>query len=223
MTISTLEVAAFEFEYVGDERGFAFGRARAQLISGVKTGVSLARIVRHRHQPTKKTQRSRKATQICLRLTVLGARLIFEYADRNRRLAGQLEGMPNFLAVEVFADGPGDFAGSFVFFAGQQERRLDVVHDDDGIADANLPREFAEHIARGGFGGLEVAEVFAEIVGAIDEVVFDGGFDFADGDVVPVALVFAEVAETFIGIEKQVFVPVVAVAVDENRCGAGSR
>ena len=78
---------------------------------------------------------------------------------------GRLEGFPDFLAVDVFADRPGDFAGSLLF-AGQQVRRLDVVHHDGALADANLPGKFAEHVARGGFGGLEVAKVFAEIVGA---------------------------------------------------------
>ena len=95
-------------------------------------------------------------------------------------------------------------------------RRLDVVHHEDGIADANLPREFAEDVARGRFGGLEVAVFFAEIICAVYEAMLDGGFGFADGDVVPVALVFAEVAKTFVGIEEQIFVPVVAFAFDEN-------
>ena len=47
-------------------------------------------------------------------------------------------------------------------------------------------------------------------------MVLDDRLDFADGDVVPVALILAEIAETFVRIEEEIFVPVVAFAVGEN-------
>src|ERR1700677_1751653 len=141
---------------------------------------------------------------------------IFEAADRFGRLALEFEGLPDFFAVEIFADGPCDFAGVFVFFVRQEVRWFDEVHHYRGVADSYLPRKLAEYKTRRRFSGLKVAIGFAEIIRVIDELVRERWLDFANRDVVPVALVFAEVAKAFIGIEEKIFVPVVAFAFGKN-------
>src|SRR4029077_19080834 len=69
-----------------------------------------------------------------------GRRLILIDAHRFGRITGQFEGAPDFPAVHVLADGPGDFLVEL--FAGEDARRMDVVADGGAFADANLPGKF---------------------------------------------------------------------------------
>src|SRR5438445_5252078 len=59
---------------------------------------------------------------------------------------------------------------------------------------------------------------FSEIVGrqrwTAEHVVVHGGQNLADADVVPMAVVFSEVANAFVRIEQHIFVPAVSDSVD---------
>ncbi len=170
VAISTLDSRPFSSKMSVTKEASPLGAPEANWYEAVKTCLSLEKQIGHEEQPrAEPTQKSANAPQTCLRLTVLGRWLIFEDADGFGRLALQFECLPDFFAVEIFADGPGDFAGVLVFFVGQEVRRLDVVHHDRRVADANLPRELAEDETRRRFRGLEVAIGFAEIICVIDE------------------------------------------------------
>ncbi len=81
------------------------------------------------------------------------------------------------------------------------------------LAHADLPREFAEDEVRVGVRGLKMFVALAKIVGGragtIKEGLFHAGQSLANADVVPMAVVFAEVANALVRIEKNVFVPVI--------------
>src|SRR5208282_494843 len=70
---------------------------------------------------------------------------------------------------------------------------------------------FAEDVVRGGVGGLKVLVDLAEVVGG--GKLNDRKF-LANADVVPVAIVFREIANGFIRIEEDIFVPVIADALN---------
>src|ERR1700756_896893 len=100
-----------------------------------------------------------------------------------------MEGFPDVAPVGVLADGPRRFA--FALFAGEHARRTNVVGHRGALAYTNLPRKFAEHIASGRFGSLEMTVDFAEIICSGDDPALGDGQFLANGDVVPVTLIFA--------------------------------
>src|SRR3989475_1458608 len=120
-----------------------------------------------------------------------GRRLILVYPNGFGRLAGQLEGAPDFPAVHVLADGPGDFLVEL--FAGEHARRMHVVRDGSLFADANLPREFTEDEIRVGITRLEVFIDFAKIICGCGTTKFRGWQRLADTNIVPMSVVFTEV------------------------------
>src|SRR5437879_1737997 len=85
-------------------------------------------------------------------------RLILVDAHRFWRIAWQLEGVPDFAAIHVLADGPGDFLVEL--FAGENARRVHVVRDSSPFTHTNLPRKFPEDEIRVGFGRLKVLVSF---------------------------------------------------------------
>ena len=94
---------------------------------------------------------------------------------------------------------------------------MNVFGDAGSLADADLPGKFTENEIGGGFGSLKMLVVFPEIIDVQDAGGSgERGKFFADRNIVPMALVFAEIAKTLVGIEEQVFVPVVAFAVGKN-------
>src|SRR5271154_5217716 len=90
---------------------------------------------------------------------------------------------------------------------------MDVIAHDGALAYADLPGKFSDDVSGGGVGGLEVAKVFTQVVGGGNDGAANGRQVLADRDIVPVALVFAEITKTPVGIEEQIFVPVVADTV----------
>src|SRR5580765_5955005 len=81
------------------------------------------------------------------------------------------------------------------------------------FADADLPGKFAEDVIRIGVGSLKVLVDFAEIVNGSE---LDDGKLFADAYVVPVAVIFREIVRGFVRIEEDIFVPVIADALDRD-------
>ena len=143
------------------------------------------------------------------------------YADRRglilvdarsfRRAAGQSECVPDFPAVHVFADGPGDFLVER--FAGKDARRMNIIRDHSLFSDANLPGKFAENEIAVGLSSLKMLVALAKVIRRAARAGGKASLDsrelLADADVVPVAIVFAEVAKTLIRIEEQIFLPIV--------------
>src|SRR5438094_4134460 len=88
---------------------------------------------------------------------------------------------------------------------------MHIVRDGSLFADTNLPWKFTENKISAGIARLEMLVDFAKVVGR-------GSLahrkHFADADVVPMAVVFTEVANAFVRIEENVFVPVVGDSVD---------
>src|ERR1700674_1405521 len=91
---------------------------------------------------------------------------------------------------------------------------MDELRDSGPFADADLPRKFADNEIRAGIGGLEVSISFPEIICCRYSAHFRGGQRLANTDVVPMAVVFAEIANAFVRIEQNVFGPVVADSFD---------
>src|SRR6267378_6162875 len=141
-----------------------------------------------------------------------GRRLILVDAGRFGWSAGKLEGIPDFPAVHVFADGPSDFLVEL--FAGQDARWMHVVSDGCLFSDANLPGKFAEDKIRAGVNGLEMLISFPEIICRHYSANLRGGQRLANTDVVPMSVIFAEVANALVRIEQNVFVPVVGNSAD---------
>src|SRR5229473_655743 len=81
----------------------------------------------------------------------------------------------------------------------------DEVRDIGVFADANLPRKFTEDEIGIGIASLKMFVGFSEIIGggtgAIEEGAVHGGQRLANTDVVPVSVVFAEVANALVRIE----------------------
>src|SRR5881628_613650 len=162
-----------------------------------------------RHERQKENDKARERNPHACNVRTDGRRLIFVDAHGFGRPAGQLEGLPDFAAIHVLANRPGDFLVELL--AGQHARRMHVVRDGSLFADANLPREFAEDEIRVGIGGLEMLISFPEI---ICSTTIRGGQRLANADVVPMSVVFTEVANTLVRIEQNVFVPVISDSVD---------
>ena len=88
---------------------------------------------------------------------------------------------------------------------------MHIVRDGSLFADTNLPWKFTENKISAGIARLEMLVDFAKVVGR-------GSLahrkHFADADVVPMAVVFTEVANAFVRIEKDIFVPAISDSVD---------
>src|SRR6266403_2123073 len=136
-------------------------------------------------------------------------RLIFVDARRFGGSAGKPKGVPDFPAVQVLADGPGDFLVELL--AGQDAGWMHVVGDDGVLADANLPGKFAEDKICVGVGRLEMLVGFAQVINGASLV---RRKLLANTDVVPMSVIFAEVANALVRIEQDVFVPAVGDSVD---------
>src|SRR5690349_15067092 len=88
---------------------------------------------------------------------------------------------------------------------------MHIVRDGSLFADTNLPWKFTENKISAGIARLEVLVDFAKVVGR-------GSLahrkHFADADVVPMAIVFIEVANAFVRIEQHIFVPAICDPLD---------
>src|ERR1700687_990498 len=203
---------AGKFENIGDERGLAFRFNAIVLIGLMKDRVFFRAHIETGHERqeenSKGGERDPDAGDICGD----GRRLILVDARRFGGSARKLEGIPDFPAVHVFADGPSDFLVEL--FAGQDARWMHVVSDGRLLADADLPGEFAEDEIRAGVDGLEMLISFPEIICPHYSANFRGGQRLANTDVVPMSVIFAEVANALVRIEQNVFVPVVGDSVD---------
>src|ERR1700751_1061945 len=96
---------------------------------------------------------------------------------------------------------------------------MDVVCDASSFADPYFPWKLAENKIRASIRGLEMFVYFAEIIyfvrcaqSRIDHRQF-----FTYRCIVPMPVVFGQVSETLVRIEKDVFVPVIADAIDLDR------
>ena len=163
------------------------------------------------HQNKQKECKSEESGPNTFNVFIDGRWLVFVNADRFRRMARQIEGLPDVSAIHVLTEGPGYFVGAF--FRGQDAGRLDVIRNDGMFADTDLPGKFAEDVIRIGVKSLKVLVDFAEIVNGSELV--DGKL-FADAYVVPVAVIFGEIVRGFVRIEEDIFVPVIADALDRD-------
>src|SRR5438445_10741369 len=88
---------------------------------------------------------------------------------------------------------------------------MHIVRDGSLFADTNLPWKFTENKISAGIARLEMLVDFAKVVGR-------GSLahrkHFADADVVPMAVVLAQVANAFVRIEQHVFMPPVGNSID---------
>src|SRR4249920_3605573 len=81
------------------------------------------------------------------------------------------------------------------------------------FADADLPGKFAEDEIGVGVGSLKMLVILPEVVGGGEGSLRQF---LANADVVPMAVVFGEVASGLVRIEKHILVPVIADAFDHN-------
>jgi len=88
---------------------------------------------------------------------------------------------------------------------------MHIVGDDCVLADANLPRKFPEDKIRVGIARLEVLVGLAQVISSAHLVCREL---LANSDVVPMSVIFAEVANALVRIEQQVFIPGVTDALD---------
>src|SRR5260370_1190600 len=167
----------------------------------------------------KRSIRLRLNAQIVVARSDVGGerqRLFFIAAIGSGWFAGHLEGVQVFPAVHVLADGPGDFLVELL--AGEDARRMDEVRDSGVFADANLPRKFTEDEIGIGIASLKMFVGFSEVIGggtgAIEEGAVHAGQRLANTDVVPISVLFAEVANGLVRIEENVLVPIVSDSVN---------
>ena len=80
----------------------------------------------------------------------------------------------------------------------------------------DLPRELTQDKLCVRIRSLKVLEVFAEIVGfqGDAETTVEDRLLFTDNHIIPVALIFGEIPEAFVGIKENVFVPVVVNSIN---------
>src|SRR6267154_743418 len=125
-------------------------------------------------------------------------RLIFEDAHRFRGSAGKSEGLPDFPSVHILADGPSDFLVELL--AGEDSRGMHIVSDGGVLTDANLPGKFPEDKICVGVGSLEV---FVDLAKVVRRTSIGHRKLLTNTDVVPMSVIFAEVANTLVRIEWQ--------------------
>src|SRR5262249_31796057 len=142
--------------------------------------------------------------------------LVGEDALRCRRAARKAKSGPDIASGHVLAERPGGLSGGL--FHREQARRMNVVVGTGLFANGDLPGKLAKHEVSSGVGGLKVAVNLTEVIcdQRNTDPCVDDGLLFANGDVVPVALVFGEVAESLVRIEEDVFVPKVADTVNHG-------
>ena len=99
-------------------------------------------------------------------------------------------------------------------FTRQEVWRTGVVADGDRLVDADPPGKLAEDVVRTSHRALEVVIKAAAMAGP-GPLPFDQLRQLTNcPNVVPVALVHAEVAEPTIWVEQDVFVPVIPLVFD---------
>src|ERR1700686_3786939 len=79
------------------------------------------------------------------------------------------------------------------------------------FTDAHLPGEFAKDVICSGVGGLKMLKDLSEVIGRCE---LGDRKLFANADVIPVAVIFGEIANGFVRIEEDILVPVIADALD---------
>jgi len=88
---------------------------------------------------------------------------------------------------------------------------MHIVSDGGVLTDANLPGKFPEDKICVGVGSLEV---FVDLAKVVRRTSIGHRKLLTNTDVVPMSVIFAEVANTLVRIEQNVFVPVVGDSVD---------
>jgi len=88
---------------------------------------------------------------------------------------------------------------------------MHIVGDDRVLADANLPWKFPEDKIRVGVGRLEMLVGLAQVTSSASLV---RRKLLTNTDVVPMSVIFAEVANALVRIEQNVFMPAVGDSVD---------
>src|SRR5580692_4575161 len=203
--------AAFQIENVGDKRRLALGFANVQLVTRFERGALGRCQVKSGHKYKQKNGKRKERAPNAFHVFADRRRLIFVNAHGFRRFPRKVERLPDVRAVGVLAERPRDFVGGF--FRSQDARRLDVLRYGRVFADADLPGKFTENEIGVGVGSLEMLVGLAEIIrrgkARLRKL-------FANADVVPVAVVFGQVANGFIGIEEHIFVPTVSDALDSD-------
>src|SRR4029077_6352338 len=142
-------------------------------------------------------------------------RLVLVDTDRIRRTPRQAKCLPDVFARQVLAHRPGDFAACH--FARDDARGGNIVGDIGGLTHSHLPGKFTEYVRSASFRSLKMpiglAKVFHLRRAGIGK---DLRQSFQNADIVPVSVVFGEIAESFVGIEEHVLVPTIGDAVDMN-------
>ena len=88
---------------------------------------------------------------------------------------------------------------------------MHIVSNGGLFADANLPGKFAEDKIRVGIGSLEV---FVDLAKVVRRTPIGHRKLLANTDVVPMSVIFAEVANALVRIEQNIFMPAVGDSVD---------
>src|SRR5712692_6863797 len=200
---------ARKFENISDERSLGFRFGAIVFIGLVKDRLFFRAHIKTGHECEEENSKCGKRDPDAGDIDGDRRRLILVDAYRFGRSAGQLEGVPDFPAIHVLADGPGDFLVQL--FAGEDARWMHKVRDGSLFPDTNLPRKFTEDEVRVGLSGLEVFISFSEI---ICSTTIRGGQRLANADVVPMSVVFAKVANALVRIEQNVLVPIVSDPVN---------
>src|SRR5580704_1078589 len=117
----------------------------------------------HDHQAEKARAQEQEKGPDLLETARVGRRLIFKNAKGLGRLARQLECLPDFLAVSVFADGPRGFARNV--FARKHRGRTYEIRHGGVLSYAHLPREFSDDIVRVGVRSLKMPICLSKIIG----------------------------------------------------------
>jgi hypothetical protein len=79
------------------------------------------------------------------------------------------------------------------------------------FTDAHLPGKFAKDVICGGVGGLKVLVDLAKVVGRCE---LHYRKLFTNTEVIPMAVVFGEIANGLVRIEEDILVPVIADTLD---------
>src|SRR6267154_1477309 len=197
-----------KFEDVGDESSLAFRVSAIVLIGFLEDRLFFGAHVKPGHEHQEKNREGRERSPDSGDVDGDRRRLICEHPHGLGRASRQLETFPDFPAVHVLANGPGDFLVELL--AREDTRRMNIVRDGGVFVDANLPGKFAENKIGAGIARLEVLVALAQIISSAALV---HGELLANTNVVPVSVVFAKVANAFVRIEEHVFVPVVGDSV----------
>src|SRR5207245_399300 len=190
--------AAGQFENVGEERRLTSRVSAIQLIGLMQDRFLFREYVKSGHESQEKHGKCSERDPNAGEIYADRRGLVLVDARSFRRAAGQFECVPDFPSVHVFADRPGDFLVER--FAGKDARRVNIIGDESLFSDANLPGKFAENEIGVGVSSLKMLVALAKVIRRAAWAGGNSSLDsrelLADAAIVPVAIVFAEVAKT---------------------------